>query len=51
VNRVKSRKVMSGSDASLKRKHSVFAQRQNEMRTWGGAVLLKGMEDRNVPSK
>jgi HECT-domain (ubiquitin-transferase)/SPRY domain len=42
VNRVKSRKVMSGSDTSLKRKHSVFAQLQNEMRTWGGAALRRG---------
>merc|ERR1719396_334584 len=42
VNRLKARRVMSSEDISLKRKYSVFAQLQHEMRGWSGAALRRG---------
>eukprot|EP00540_Astrosyne_radiata_P000374 CAMPEP_0116830474 /NCGR_PEP_ID=MMETSP0418-20121206/4782_1 /TAXON_ID=1158023 /ORGANISM="Astrosyne radiata, Strain 13vi08-1A" /LENGTH=941 /DNA_ID=CAMNT_0004459579 /DNA_START=23 /DNA_END=2849 /DNA_ORIENTATION=- len=42
VNRLKARRAMAGDDNRTKRKHSVFAQLQNETRTWGGAALRRG---------
>lgn len=42
INRLKARRAMAGEDARAKRKYSVFAQLQNETRTWGGAALRRG---------
>ena len=42
VNRLKARRAMAGDDVRAKRKHSVFAQLQNETRSWGGAALRRG---------
>jgi hypothetical protein len=42
VNRLKARRAMAGDEIRLKRKHSVFAQLQNETRNWGGAALRRG---------
>ena len=42
INRLKARRVMSGSDTALKRKHGVFAQLHNETKGWGGAALRRG---------
>ena len=42
VNRLKARRVMSSEDVSLKRKYSVFAQIQHEIRGWSGAALRRG---------
>lgn len=42
VNRVKARNVMSSTDPSSKRKHSVFSQLQNETRGWSGAAFRRG---------
>ena len=42
LNRLKARRVMPGSDAASKRKHSVFAQLHNETKGWGGAALRRG---------
>merc|ERR1712157_194411 len=42
VNRLKARRVMLSEDISLKRKYSVFAQLQHEMRGWSGAALRRG---------
>ena len=41
VNRLKARRVMAGPDLRLKRKHSAFAQLQNETGSWGGAALRR----------
>lgn len=41
VNRLKARRAMAGNDPRLKRKYSVFAQLQNETRSWGGAALRR----------
>ena len=42
VNRLKARRAMASSDNLTKRKHSVFSQLQNEIRSWGGAALRRG---------
>jgi hypothetical protein len=42
VNRLKARRAMSSDDISLKKKNSVFAQLQREMRGWSGATLRRG---------
>jgi hypothetical protein len=42
INRLKARRAMEGSDVAAKRKHSVFAQLQNETKGWGGAALRRG---------
>jgi hypothetical protein len=42
INRLKARRVMPGTDAGSKRKHSVFAQLHNETKGWGGAALRRG---------
>ena len=42
INRLKARRAMSGTDTGSKRKHSVFAQLQNETKSWGGAALRRG---------
>lgn len=42
LNRLKARRVIASTDSSAKRKHSVFAQLQNETKSWGGAALRRG---------
>lgn len=42
VNRLKATRAMMSEDSATKRKYSVFAQLQNETRTWGGAALRRG---------
>lgn len=42
LNRLKARRVIASTDSSAKRKHSVFAQLQNETKNWGGAALRRG---------
>ena len=42
INRLRARRVMSGNDVEAKRKYSVFAQLQEETRSWGGAAFRRG---------
>jgi hypothetical protein len=42
INRLRARRVMSGDDLASKRKYSVFAQLQQETKSWGGAALRRG---------
>jgi hypothetical protein len=42
INRLRARRVMSGDDIEAKRKYSVFAQLQDETKTWGGAAFRRG---------
>jgi hypothetical protein len=42
INRLRARRVMSSQDVASKRKYSVFAQLQNETKSWGGAALRRG---------
>ena len=41
INRLKAARAMESDDGAAKRKHSVFAQLQNETRNWGGAALRR----------
>jgi len=42
INRLRARRVMSTDDVAAKRKYSVFAQLQDETKTWGGAAFRRG---------
>jgi hypothetical protein len=42
INRLRARRVMSADDIAAKRKYSVFAQLQDETKTWGGAAFRRG---------
>jgi len=42
INRLRARRVMSGDDVEAKRKYSVFAQLQDETKSWGGAAFRRG---------
>lgn len=42
LNRLKAGRAMMSKDRLIKRKHSVFAQLQNETKNWGGAALRRG---------
>lgn len=41
INRLRARRVMSEVDVADKRKYSVFAQLQNETKSWGGAAFRR----------
>jgi hypothetical protein len=42
INRMRAARAMESSDATIKRKYSVFSQLQNETKNWGGAALRRG---------
>lgn len=42
INRLKAARAMESDDVGAKRKYSVFAQLQSEIRNWGGAALRRG---------